>query len=109
MPTSISKGSKYPRATHAMFLNAWPAGKGGMGCGAFPEELLRRKKIFFFVPARNQTLNIVVENPNDLASRNKTSRCLINCNCNASWFLFIWVRVCSLSYDAPQPPVSGVE
>jgi len=44
---------------------------------------------FFFVPARNQTPNIVVENPNDLGSRNKTSWCLMNCNCNASQSLFI--------------------
>lgn len=58
-----------------MFLGARPAGTGGRGCGAFPEELLR--KTFFLVPARNQTLNIVVENPNDLGSRNKTSGSVI--------------------------------
>lgn len=91
----------------AMFLKAWPAGKGGMGCGAFPEELLRKKN--FFVPARNQRLNIVVKNPNDLGSRNKTSWCLTNCNCSASWSLFIGETLCSLCHDAPQPPVSGVE
>lgn len=35
------------------------------------------KFFFFLVHARNQILNIVVENPNDLGSSNKTSWCLV--------------------------------
>lgn len=40
---------QYPREINihklgAMFLDAWPAGKAGMGCGAFPEGLLMKKK-----------------------------------------------------------------
>lgn len=74
---------QYPREINihklsAMFLDAWPAGKAGTGCGAFPEGLLMKTNFFFFlVHARNQILNIVVENPNDLGSSNKTSWCLV--------------------------------
>lgn len=60
-----------------MFLDAWPAGKAGMGCGAFPEGLLMKTIFFFLIPARNQILNIVVENPNGLGCSNKTSWCLV--------------------------------
>lgn len=60
-----------------MFLDAWPAGKAGMGCGAFPEGLLMKTIFFPLILARNQILNIVVGNPNGLGSSNKTSWSLV--------------------------------
>lgn len=83
----------------AMFLGSWPAGKGGIGMWSFSRRAAEEE--IFFVPATNQTLNIVAENPNDLGSRNKTSWCLMNSLCNASWSLFLYETLWSLSHNAP--------